>query len=215
MVLALQLIGSVVDRRERTNVACPIDADVVKSVLGGDRDAFRLLVERYERPVFTLCLRMVGHRHEAEDCAQTAFLKAYMALATFRADSSFKSWIYRIASNVCTDSLRRRSRRPQDQPLDSSESLRNVSEPAADPRQSASHSEMRELVEETMATLADKYRLPLALFHLEGLDCNEISAMLNLPVSTVKTRLRRARLMLRAAIARRWREEAISEALSL
>ena len=107
---ALILCGSTVANPGRATVSDVSDSGVVKRILGGDRDAFRTLVDRYERPVFTLCLRMLKNRHDAEDCAQTAFIKAYSALASFRAGSSFKSWIYRIASNVCIDVLRRRAR---------------------------------------------------------------------------------------------------------
>ena len=191
------------------------DSAVVKRILGGDRNAFRMLVDRYERPVFTLCLRMVKNRHDAEDCAQTAFLKAYSALETFRSGSSFKSWIYRIASNVCIDALRKRARIPTSEASREDERPSEMVEPGPGPRARASRSEMRETLETALQSLDDMYRLPLVLFHLEGLECREISVMLRLRLGTVKTRVRRGRLILREIIVRDWPELASRETLSL
>jgi len=211
MEQAAQLYGSTVAHSRRVTVTDFSDAGVVKQVLGGDRDAFRLLVQRYERQVFTLCLRMVRNRHDAEDCAQTAFVKAYSALASFRPGSSFKSWLYRIASNACIDSLRKSSKTRHTVSTDDDESGIDLHEPGRDPRSDASLSELQEVMAQALHSLDDKYRLPLTLFHLEGLECTEISAMLKLHTGTVKTRIRRGRLMLREVIAREWPELAAME----
>ena len=211
----LRLCWSTVANPGRATVADASDSGVVKRILGGDRDAFRLLVDRYERPVFTLCLRMVKNRHDSEDCAQTAFIKAYSALATFRSGSSFKSWIYRIASNVCIDMLRKRARIPTGVATREVDGQPEVAEPGPSPRVRASRSELRETLETALQSLDDAYRLPLVLFHLEGLEISEISAMLKLRLGTVKTRVRRGRLMLREIILRDWPELASMEMLSL
>lgn len=210
MVVAFQLCGVSVGELGTATVAHDTDTGIVKEVLGGDRDRFRLLVERYERAVFTLCLRMVRNRQDAEDCTQTAFVKAYAALASFRPDSSFKKWIYRIASNACIDALRRSSSRVAVS-IDSDGVRTDLPEGGLDPRQRASLSELRDVMEAALRMLDDKYRLPLTLFHMEGLECKEISAMLCLRVATVKTRIRRGRLMLREIIAREWPELAVTE----
>ncbi len=215
MVYALEIFRPAVANLGHIAVTDASDSGVVNRILGGDRDAFRLLVDRYERPVFTLCLRMVKNRHDAEDCAQTAFLKAYSALATFRSGSSFKSWIYRIASNVCIDMLRRHARILVGVAAREDERQPEMAEPGPSPRARASRSELREALETALQSLDDMYRLPLVLFHLEGLECSEISAMLRLRLGTVKTRVRRGRLMLRKIIVRDWPELASTETLSL
>lgn len=210
----LLLCGSTVANPGRATVSDVSDSGVVERVLAGNRDAFRMLVDRYERPVFTLCLRMLKNRHDAEDCAQTAFIKAYSALATFRSGSSFKSWIYRIASNVCIDALRRRARIPTGVMSRDDERQPEMAGPGPSPRAQASRSELQETLETALQSLDDMYRLPLVLFHLEGLECSEISAMLRLRLGTVKTRIRRGRLMLRKIIVRDWPELVSKEMLS-
>lgn len=210
MVVAFQLCGVSVGELGTATVAHDTDTGIVKEVLGGDRDRFRLLVERYERAVFTLCLRMVRNRQDAEDCTQTAFVKAYAALATFRPDSSFKKWIYRIASNACIDALRKSSSRVAVS-IDSDSARTDLPERGPGPRERASSSELRDVMETALRMLDDKYRLPVTLFHMEGLECKEISAMLRLRVATVKTRIRRGRLMLREIITREWPDLAVTE----
>ena len=189
------------------------DAEVIKKVLGGDREAFRLLVKRYERMVYTLCLRMLRNRHDAEDCAQVTFIKAYSALGTYRRRYSFKSWIYRIAANVCIDALRR-SKQHLRVPLNIEETSAELPIHQADQRRSAAAKELRRAVGQALGMLADKYRLPLTLFYLEGLECAEISAMLSLRLGTVKTRIRRGRLLLREIIENKW-PELVSEGVDL
>ena len=186
------------------------DGEVVKEVLGGDQDAFRLLVQRYERPVYTLCLRIVRNTHDAEDCAQTTFLKAYSELDSFCRGRSFRNWIYRIATNVCIDRLRRAKVQPAE--LSMAEQLpEDLGDRRPNPRQVASFSEMRQAVRKALDSLDDKYRLPLVLFYMEGLECTEIAGMLRLRLGTVKTRMRRGRLMLRETISKHWPELALQE----
>jgi len=186
------------------------DGEVVREVLRGDRDAFRQLVQRYERSIYTLCLRIVRDRHEAEDCAQTAFLKAYSELASFNLSRSFRNWLYRIATNVCIDALRRAKVRPAEPSIEEPR-LEELGGRQPDPRQAASFSELRQLVRGALDSLDDEYRLPLVLFYMEGLECAEIAGMLRLRLGTVKTRMRRGRLILREKIARQWPELALQE----
>jgi RNA polymerase sigma-70 factor (ECF subfamily) len=197
--LALQLYEASVTDSLGIAEPCLSDADVVNKVLRGDRDVFRVLVKRYEQSVFTVCLRILGNRQDAEDCAQTAFVKAYMALKTFRTRYPFKSWLYKIAMNVCIDVLRR-SRECAAVPLNSEESHAELPDDRPTPRETASLSELRTTVETALRSLEDQYRVPLALFYLEGLECTEIATVLSLRVGTVKTRLRRGRFLLREII---------------
>ena len=86
---------------------------IIEKVLGGDANAFEELVLKYEKTVYNLALRMVGDRDDASDMTQEAFIKAYGSLSSFRGDSKFSVWIYRIATNVCLDFLRSKSRKQQ------------------------------------------------------------------------------------------------------
>ena len=85
---------------------------IIRRVQHGDTDAFEMLVAAYEKNVFNVALQMTGNREDAQDMAQEAFLKAYSSLSSFRGDSKFSSWLYRIVANVCMDFRRRQSRRP-------------------------------------------------------------------------------------------------------
>jgi len=177
------------------------DGKIVRKILSGDRDLFRLLVQRYEKPIFTLCLRILRSREEAEDAAQTAFLKAYTALGSSQSKQSFQTWLYRIATNVCIDFQRRRKVRPISSAVPEDEAPPVLSS-APDPRQAASLRELKNLVHEALDRLEEKYRLPLTLFYIEGLDCARISEILQLPQSTVKTQLQRGRERVRDWVVR-------------
>ena len=184
------------------------DAEVIGEVLGGDPQAFQLLVKRYERQIYTLCLRMVRSVEDAEDCAQTTFLKAYSQLSRFQTGRLFKSWLYRIATNVCIDSMRRAKVQPT--ALSHSDEVPEVlPDPNPGPRKAAALSEQRQAIRQALDSLDDKYRFPLVLFYLEGLECSEIAAMLRIPLATTKTRMRRGRLMLREIISKRWPQFAL------
>lgn len=89
------------------------EKEIIERVLGGDANAFEELVLRYEKTVYSLAVRMVSDREDAADMTQEAFIKAYNSLSSFRGDSRFSVWLYRITTNVCLDFLRSKSRRPQ------------------------------------------------------------------------------------------------------
>jgi RNA polymerase sigma-70 factor (ECF subfamily) len=203
MELVLKMIGTAAASRRKPMNHTLSDEEVVKRILDqGDREAYRELVRRYERPVYTLCLRTLGNAQDAEDCAQNTFLKAYSALDQFRPGKSFRSWIYRIAINGCIDARRRAQVRPQGH-FEEPEPGFEIADANPGPREVASLQELRELVKEALNTLEDAYRLPLMLFYQEGLECSEIAGMLRLNIGTVKTRMRRGRLLLRELIGKR------------
>ncbi|MGH9464283.1 MAG: RNA polymerase sigma factor [Thermoanaerobaculia bacterium] len=173
------------------------DAVLVARTLAGDPDAFRALVERYQRGVFGIVLQLVRDRAAAEDLAQEAFLKAYRALDSFELERKFSSWLFKIAHNTAIDHLRRR--RPDAVPLESAEEggpdlLDTLAAPAHDsPEALARRRRLAAALEEAVARLRPNYRLVMELRFRQGLSYEEIAEVTGLPLGTVKTHLHRAR----------------------
>jgi RNA polymerase sigma-70 factor (ECF subfamily) len=181
------------------------DADVVALAQRGREDAFRELVRRYERPVFSLIFRMVRDSTTAEDLAQDAFIKVLNHIDKYRPEFKFSSWLFKIANNVAIDHLRRRhvdtvSMSGSPHAVTESE-IEATSFEIADTAESAlSEIEARELgssIEKAIGKLRPEYRACILLRHVEGRSYEEIAATLDLPLGTVKTYIHRARIQLR------------------
>jgi len=181
------------------------DADVVALAQQGRDSAFRELIRRYERPVFSLIYRMVRDRELAEDLAQDTFIKVLNHIDRYRPEFKLSSWLFKIANNVAIDHLRRRQLdtisidgSPHAQTQDAIEA---TSFDVVGQQESAlDEMEARELggaIERAIATLRPEYRSCIMLRHVEGRSYEEIAATLDLPLGTVKTYIHRARYELR------------------
>ena len=170
---------------------------MIRRVQHGDVDAFGLLVTAYEKNVFNVALQMLGNREDAQDIAQEAFLKAYNSLSSFRGDSQFSSWLYRIVSNLCLDFKRRQSRRPSSSLTVEDDDGENVQLDIADESQSPEtlleRKLTREAVRRGLAELPDEQRQILLLREIQGLSYEEIGEAMGLEAGTVKSRIFRAR----------------------
>lgn len=170
---------------------------IIEKVLGGDANAFEELVLKYEKTVYNLALRMVGDRDDAFDMTQEAFIKAYGSLSSFRGDSKFSVWIYRIATNVCLDFLRSKSRKQQVSLTvsddDDEDAQLDIPDPSSAPEQQLMQKMSMQSVEEGLKTLPDKQRQILVMRELGGMSYAEIGAALSLEEGTVKSRIFRAR----------------------
>lgn len=169
---------------------------IIEKVLGGDANAFEELVLRYEKTVYNLALRMVGDRDDAFDMTQEAFIKAYGSLSSFRGDSKFSVWIYRITTNVCLDFLRSKSRKQQVYLTvsdDDEDAQLDIPDPKADPEQQLIKKISMQSVEEGLKTLPDKQRQILVMRELGGMSYAEIGKALSIEEGTVKSRIFRAR----------------------
>ena len=170
---------------------------IIEKVLGGDANAFEELVLKYEKTVYNLALRMVGNRDDASDMTQEAFIKAYGSLSSFRGDSKFSVWIYRITTNVCLDFLRSKSRKQQVSLTvsddDDEDAQLDIPDPSSDPEQQLMQKMSMQSVEEGLKTLPDKQRQILVMRELGGMSYAEIGAALSLEEGTVKSRIFRAR----------------------
>src|ERR1700733_5165979 len=184
------------------------DADVVALAQQGRDSAFRELIRRYERPIFSLIYRMVRDRELAEDLAQDTFIKVLNHIDRYRPEFKLSSWLFKIANNVAIDHLRRRQLdtvsidgSPHAQTADAVEATRFD---VVDQQESAlDEMEARELgtsIEKAIAGLRPEYRSCIMLRHVEGRSYEEIAATLDLPLGTVKTYIHRARHELRKAL---------------
>lgn len=173
----------------------------IKQVLKGDQNAYAEIVELYKDKVFQLCYRMLGNRHEAEDMAQEAFIRAYVNISRFNINLKFSTWIYRIATNLCIDRIRKK--KPDyylDAEVSGTDGLTMYSQVAAEtklPEEEVESMELQDIIQREISKLPEKYRSVIVLKYIEELSLKEISEILDMPLGTVKTRIHRGREALR------------------
>jgi RNA polymerase sigma-70 factor (ECF subfamily) len=181
----------------------PSDEQLVAAVQSGDTSAFGVLVDRWERKIKGAIYRVLGSDSEASDLAQEAFLKAYRGLGRFKREAQFSSWLYQIALNLCRDRLRRRRARPlvSFEELTDQGSLRPiVAGPTA--HELVEASDLSRLVAAAVAELPEEQREVIVLKEYQELTFTQVAEILELPVSTVKTRLYRGLGLLRNSLER-------------
>lgn len=171
----------------------------VEAARRGDQSAFEQLVLAYEKRVLALTGRMCGNPEDGAEAAQEAFLAAWQGLGSFRGESSFSTWLYRLASNACVDLLRRegRHRAAAGPSLDDGELNVYAADPAPTPQEAAEQGELRERIEEGLRQLPEEYRQVLVLREIHQLRYEEIAGALDLDPGTVKSRISRGRKRLR------------------
>ena len=175
-----------------------IDQQLVERAQRGDKRAFELLVSKYQRKLGRLLSRFIRDAGEVEDVPQEAFIKAYRALPSFRGDSAFYTWLYRIGINTAKNYLVARGRRaPTSTAVDNADAegyedadlLRDVNTPEAE----LESKQMANVVNESMAALPEELRTAITLREIEGLSYDEIATIMNCPIGTVRSRIFRAR----------------------
>ena len=185
------------------------DQAVVRHAARGREAAYRELIRRYQRPVFSLIYRMVRDRELAEDLAQETFIKVLNAIDSYRPEYKFSSWIFKIANNAAIDQLRRRALNTLS--LDGSphaenaEAIESTTLQIGDTRESqldeVTSKELGSQIEAAISQLRPEYRSCIILRHIDGRPYEEIAAMLDLPLGTVKTYIHRARNELRILLS--------------
>ncbi len=175
-----------------------VDQQLVERAQSGDKHAFELLVAKYQRRLGRLISRFVRDAAEAEDVTQDAFIKAYRALPSFRGDSAFYTWLYRIGINTAKNHLLAQGRRaPTTTAYDSEEAEdfedASLLHEVATPENELMSKQVVEVVNASLQQLPDDLRVALTLREIEGLSYEEIAAVMNCPVGTVRSRIFRAR----------------------
>lgn len=177
----------------------------IKEVLKGDQNAFAEIVELFQDKLYRVCYRMLGNKHEAEDIAQEAFVRAFINIHTFDTKRKFSTWLYRIGTNLCIDRIRKK--KPDyflDAEVAGAEGLNMYSQIAATgelPEEEVLKMEMQDRVQYEISRLPDKYRAVIVLKYMEDLPLQEISDILEMPLGTVKTRIHRGREALRKQLS--------------
>lgn len=178
-----------------------MEARLAKLALKGDQRAFAELVELYQDKLFHMAYRMLNNRQEAEDVVQETFLRVYRSLDRYDENQKFSTWIYRIATNLCIDRLRKR--KPSyslDAESSEHEGLDGYSMIPSDNRTPESEvllTETQRIVHQAIETLPPKYKTIMMLRYIQDLSLQEIGDVLEMPVTTIKTRVHRGREFLR------------------
>jgi len=179
----------------------PDEAAVIARASGGDRMAFTQLMEHYQSACYGLAWRLLGDADQAADATQDAFIHAYRAMASYRG-GIFRSWLLRITANASYDILRRQQRRPTSPLPDPEEGSPELPDLAAvNPVAEATRSEMYRHLERALARLPEDQRTAIVLCDVYGMDYNEVAAMTQSALGTVKSRIHRGRLRLRELLA--------------
>jgi RNA polymerase sigma-70 factor (ECF subfamily) len=174
-----------------------VDAEIVARVQGGDKSAFNLLVIKYQHRVSKLVARYIRDSSEVQDVTQEAFIKAYRALANFRGDSAFYTWLYRIAINTAKNYLVSQGRRPPNsdidaetaEVLDGAAGMREI----ATPERNMLRDEIAQTVHQVVAGLPEDLRTAITLREIDGMSYEDIAQVMDCPIGTVRSRIFRAR----------------------
>jgi len=179
------------------------DQTLIDQCLAGRREAFGLLVERYQHRLYHGLLHVLGSPEDAQDTAQEAFVHAFEKLGSFKGQAAFYSWLFRIALNASI-SARRKTRR-MSASVDSQRDETGIEPPDENPSNEPSYamtvSDRQRLVQQALSELSEEFRTALVLKEMEGMSYEEIAEVVDVPLGTVRSRIHRARLELRAKLS--------------
>ena len=180
------------------------DLQLVKMCLDGKQEAFSELVSRYKRLIYSVVYNMLKNKEEVNDVAQEVFIRIYKSLHKYNPDYKFSTWAVKITTNLCLDILRKKK-------IDavSIDDAIGVSSDVDTPETKYIKKERSEKIREAIESLPEKYRMPIVLFHQHGLSYQEMTEVLKEPMTIIKNRLYRARLMLREKLTPERKEEVL------
>jgi RNA polymerase sigma-70 factor (ECF subfamily) len=189
--------------RSRAVPAPADEAELIRRCQQGDLTAFEPLVERYRQRVWRLAYQLLRDREEAWDCAQEVFVRAFHSIGSFRGDSAFYTWLFRITVNLATDRQRAKGAQARafgSERVEEEEWSRTVPDPSGGPEDAAASTEQRERIRQALDALPPKARDIIMLSDIEGLSYKEIAQVLRCPIGTVMSRLHNARKRLRTLL---------------
>jgi len=173
------------------------DEILVSKTLQGDKNAFCELIKRYEKQIYSLAYRLTNNLEDAQDLAQEAFSRIYLVLEKYDPGRPFFPWMYKVANNVIYSHLRNQKNKSQEISLDKVIDFSPlIPDRDTHPEEYSTSRETQRLVQQAVAELPEKYRVPLVLKYLEDLSYKSIGEILNLPVTTIETRLYRGKILL-------------------
>jgi RNA polymerase sigma-70 factor (ECF subfamily) len=189
------------------------DTDLIAKCIAGEVEVYQVLVDRYSSRIVNVAYMMIGDRHEAEDVAQDAFIRAYKALPKFQHKAKFSSWLYQIALNLCKDFLKSKARSIKKMDDEKLQALEKRMEGSVS--QVLLAAELSEGIRDVIYGLPELYREVFVLRHLQGVDYDDVAEITNVPADTVRVRAYRARELLRSSLApivdTYWKEMAARE----
>ncbi|MEM7195376.1 MAG: RNA polymerase sigma factor RpoE [Pseudomonadota bacterium] len=182
------------------------DNEIVERVRNGDKQAFNLLVTKYQFKIKNLVGRFVKDVTEQEDITQEAFIKAYRAIDRFRGDSAFYTWLYRIAVNTAKNYLVAAGRRPPGQDVDAEESMQvrpiELLTDTSSPEDILHNDELVEVIRDAVENLPDELKQAITLREFDGLSYEDIASVMECPIGTVRSRIFRAREAIEVAMSK-------------
>ena len=183
------------------------ETQIIHKIIKGDTQAFAVLVDRYKDLVFTLAIRMLKNREEAEEVSQDTFIKVYKALPKFKGDSKLSTWVYKVAYNTCLDRIKKNKNHYNEVTIDSftEYKLKTVGN-ALD---ALEEKEQQQTIQDCLQHLASKDSFLLSLFYFEELSLEEISKIVDMEANTVKVNIHRARKRLAILLKQKLEPETI------
>ena len=193
-----------IEKNQNRKIVKDNDFDLIQAFNSGQTEKFQDLVKRYEQKLYNFSLRMCRNTSDAEDMIQDTFLNVFKYLKNFRHETKFKNWLYKVAASTCIKKRRKSKFAPDKElsldeflPNDEAEKPDSVPEWAMLPLDKLLNEELTSVINKTILTLPEKYRVVIILRDIEGFSTAETAQILNLSPSNVKVRLHRARLFLR------------------
>lgn len=178
------------------------DYEIIKQCLNGRREVFSELVSRYKKLIYSVVYNMLPDKQEVNDVAQEVFIRLYKNLNKYNPEYKFSTWAVRIATNLCLDILRKK--KVDSTPIEEVETMAGNFDT---PEERYLDKERRERIQKAVDELPEKYRVLIVLYHQNGLSYEEMCRVLNKPMTIIKNRLYRARLMLREKLLAERKEE--------
>jgi RNA polymerase sigma-70 factor (ECF subfamily) len=180
------------------------DADLVSQCINGSNSAFEEIVRRYKKLVYSVVYKMISDKEEVNDISQEVFIRLYKSLERYNPEYKMSTWIVKITSNLCLDTLRKKK-----QDTVTLDDAIGVSSNTDTPEQAFINNQKTELIRRAINELPEKYKILIVLFHNKGMSYEEMTKVLNEPMSIIKNRLYRARLMLREKLEEARKEEVL------